>query len=154
MKTEDVKTTEANKGLINKSEKSGLIPSIRKPDEKEGSKTSDNEKSDAKLPVKKTGFNLESTLKVVADLHLRSIHRENLIKRIHDLDAFEITLRSEAEELEQDHFRSCQLTIADDKGRSFTTKTSGLIRLVSSFIREACVEKLAEIESYIVLPQQ
>lgn len=153
MKTTDVKTNEANKGLINKSEKSGLIPSIKKPDEKEASAASEQPKKEALAPLKKSEYNLESTLKVVADLHLRSIHRENLIKRIQDLDAFEITLRSEAEELEQDHFRSCQLTIADDKGRSFTTKTSGLIRLVSSFIREACVEKLAEIESHIVLPQ-
>ncbi|MDA9554645.1 hypothetical protein N9R54_00285 [Pelobium sp.] len=97
--------------------------------------------------------NLESTLKVVADLHQRSIHRERLLKRISELDQFEITLKSESEELESNHFQGCQLMIADDKGRNFTTKTSGLITLVTSFIRQACMEKLAEIEANIVFPK-
>lgn len=150
MKTDHVKTNEAAKGLINTSGKSGLVPSIKKPGRHENNTSTEA----VKIGREESGPDLESTLKVVADLHLRSLHRENLIKRIHDLDAFEITLRSETEELEQDRFRSCQLTIADDKGRSFTTKTSGLIRLVSSFIRQACVEKLSEIESHIVFPQR
>ena len=97
--------------------------------------------------------NLESTLKVVADLHQRSIHRERLLKRITELDQFEITLKSESEELESNHFQGCQLMIADDKGRNFATKTSGLITLVTSFIRQACMEKLADIEAHIIFPK-
>lgn len=102
---------------------------------------------------KELALNLESTLKVVADLHQRSIHRERLLKRITELDQFEITLKSESEELESNHFQGCQLMISDDKGKNFATKTSGLITLVASFIRQACVEKLVEIEAHIVLPK-
>jgi len=97
--------------------------------------------------------NLESTLKVVADLHQRSIHRGRLLNRINELDQFEITLKSENEELESNHFQGCQLMIADDKGRNFATKTSGIITLVTSFIRQACMEKLADIEAHIIFPK-
>ena len=89
----------------------------------------------------------------MADLHQRSIHRERLLKRITELDQFEITLKSESEELESNHFQGCKLMIADDKGRNFATTTSGLITSVASFIRQACIEKLAEIEAHIIFPK-
>jgi len=43
--------------------------------------------------------------------------------------------------------------IADDKGRNFATKTSGIITLVTSFIRQDCMEKLADIEAHIIFPK-
>ncbi|RKD15208.1 hypothetical protein BCY91_06760 [Pelobium manganitolerans] len=102
---------------------------------------------------KKLALNLEATLKLVDDLHRRSIQRDNLLNRIHQLDAFEITLIEEGDELESNHFQGCQLIISDDKGRKFITQTAGLIKLVAEFIHRACLEKLGEIESNIVFPQ-
>lgn len=97
--------------------------------------------------------NLEHTLKVVESLHRRSLQRNNLLIRIQQLDAFEINLMEEGDELENNHFQGCQLIICDDKGRKFITQTSGLIHLVAGFIRSACMEKLAEIEANIIFPK-
>lgn len=98
-------------------------------------------------------LNLEATLKVVQDLHRRSIQRDNLLNRIGQLEAFEISLIEGGDELESNHFQGCKLTITDDKGKQFTTNTAGLIRMVSQFIYDACIEKLQDIESNIVFPR-
>eukprot|EP00388_Colpodella_angusta_P009423 GDKJ01025099.1.p1 GENE.GDKJ01025099.1~~GDKJ01025099.1.p1 ORF type:complete len:169 (-),score=25.87 GDKJ01025099.1:69-575(-) len=98
-------------------------------------------------------LNLEATLKVVDDLHRRSIQRINLLSRINQLEDFEITLIEEGDELETNHFQGCQLIISDDKGRKFVTQTAGLIKLVAEFIHTACLEKLSEIEANIVFPR-
>lgn len=113
----------------------------------------ETEKPNEAEPPKKPALNLEATLKLVDDLHRRSIQRDNLLNRIHQLEAFEITLIEEGDELESNHFQGCQLIICDDKGRKFITQTAGLIKLVAEFIHRACLEKLGEIESNIVLPQ-
>ena len=102
----------------------------------------------------KVGLNLESTLKVVEDLHRKSIQRINLISRIKQLETFEVVLSTENDELEENPYQGCKLIIEDDKGRRFTTTTPGLIRLVSQFIFNACHEKLADIEAHIVLPNK
>jgi hypothetical protein len=102
----------------------------------------------------KVGLNLESTLKVVEDLHRKSIQRINLISRIKQLETFEVILSTENDELEENPYQGCKLIIEDDKGRRFTTTTPGLIRLVSQFIFNACHEKLADIEAHIVLPNK
>lgn len=102
-------------------------------------------------PVK-FALNLESTLKVVDDLHRRSIQRVNLIARIKQLTAFEVALAQENDELEDNPYQGCKLIIKDDKNREFITTTPGLIRLVSQFIFDACSEKLADIEANIVFP--
>ncbi len=107
-------------------------------------------------PVEKIqhpALNLESTLRVVNDLHRRCIQRENLLTRINELEAFEIALIEESDELESNHFQGCKLMIVDDKNRQFITSTSGLIKLVAEFIHNACLTKLGEIESNIVFPR-
>ncbi|MFA6084681.1 hypothetical protein [Mucilaginibacter sp.] len=96
--------------------------------------------------------NLELTLKAVDTLHRWSILRLNLIARIKQLEAFEVALRQENDELEDNPYQGCKLIIKDDKNREFVTTTPGLIRLVSQFIFNACGEKLAEIEANIVFP--
>ena len=117
---------------------------------------SKSEQAAAKPEVKplKVGLNLESTLKVVEDLHRKSIQRINLISRIKQLETFEVILSTENDELEENPYQGCKLIIEDDKGRRFTTTTPGLIRLVSQFIFTACLEKLADIEAHIVLPNK
>ena len=97
-------------------------------------------------------LNLESTLKVVEDLHRRSLQRINLLDRIKQLETFEIAQMEDSDELESNHFQGCQLIISDDKNRKFVTNTAGLIKLVSQFIYDACQEKLTEIEANIVFP--
>ncbi|HXI01156.1 MAG TPA: hypothetical protein VNI52_12890 [Sphingobacteriaceae bacterium] len=105
------------------------------------------------IPPIKPVLNLEATLKVVEDLHRRSIQRDNLLNRINQLDAFEIALIEEGDELESNHFQGCKLMIVDDKNRQFITTTSGLIKLVAEFIHNACLTKLGEIEANIVFPR-
>jgi len=106
----------------------------------------------AEVKPVKFALNLESTLKVVDDLHRRSIQRVNLIARIKQLTAFEVALAQENDELEDNPYQGCKLIIKDDKNREFITTTPGLIRLVSQFIFDACSEKLADIEANIVFP--
>lgn len=72
----------------------------------------------------KPALNLEATLKVVQDLHRRSIQRDNLLTRIGQLEAFEIALIEEGDELENNHFQGCKLIIVDDKSRQFATTTA------------------------------
>ncbi len=154
-----MKVAEKTNGAVqgNSNKLAELKPAIKNPHQNGQSEIPKKieEKTEEKKQEEKKEIvpNLDSTLKVVADLHLRSIHRDRLLKRIGELDQFEITLKSESEELENNYYQGCQIMIADDKGRNFTTKTSGLIKLVSSFIRQACIEKLAEIEAHIVFPK-
>ncbi len=100
----------------------------------------------------KPGLSLDAKLKLVSDLHRRSVQRVNLITRIKQLEAFEVALASENDELEDNPYQGCKIIIRDDKGRDFTTNTPGLIRMVSQFIFTACNEKLAEIEATINFP--
>jgi hypothetical protein len=95
---------------------------------------------------------LEATLKTVDMLHRRSVQRLNLISRLKQIEAFEVALAQESDELEDNPYQGCKLIIEDDKQRRFITSTPGLIRLVSQFIFSACNEKLAEIEAAIVFP--
>lgn len=153
-----MKVAEKTNGAVqgNSNKLAELKPAIKNPNQSAKSATEESKETSEQVENKKEKakpvLNLETTLQLVADLHQRSEHRGMLLKRISELEAFEITLRSESEELESNHFQGCQLVISDDKGRTFATKTSGLITLVSSFIRQACIEKLAEIEANIIIP--
>jgi len=96
--------------------------------------------------------NLEQTLKAVDTLHRKGIQRLALIARIKLLEAFEVKLIEENDELESNPYQGCKLIIEDDKKRQFVTNTPNLIRMVSQFIFDACQDKLAEIEAEIVFP--
>lgn len=118
---------------------------------KEEPKQAADQPQEAAQPAK-PALNLEGTLKAVDTLHRKSIQRVNLISRIKQLEAFEVNLATENDELEANPYLGCKLIIRDDKNREFVTTTPGLIRLVSQFIFDACHEKLAEIEAAIVFP--
>ncbi|HWZ15439.1 MAG TPA: hypothetical protein VNW95_09395 [Mucilaginibacter sp.] len=96
--------------------------------------------------------NLEQTLKAVDTLHRKGIQRLALIARMKLLEAFEVKLIEENDELESNPYQGCKLIIEDDKKRQFVTNTPNLIRMVSQFIFDACQDKLAEIEAEIVFP--
>lgn len=96
--------------------------------------------------------NLEQTLKEVGNLNRLAIQRLALIARIKTLEDFEVKLIEENDQLENNPYQGCKLTIKDDKGREFTTNTPNLIRMVTQFIFDACHEKLADIEAHIIFP--
>ena len=113
--------------------------------------------SEVKPPVAETQpvkaeLTLEAKLKAVNDLHRKSVQRLNLLSRMKQLEAFEVALLQEKDELEDNPFQGCKLIIKDDRNREFVTTTPGLIRIVSQFIFESCDKKLAEIESAINFP--
>lgn len=110
------------------------------------------EESKAEIKYIKPAMNLEQTLKSVDGLHRLSIQRLALIARIKTLEAFEVKLIEENDQLENNPYLGCKLTIKDDKGREFTTNTPNLIRMVTQFIFDACHEKLTDIEAHIVFP--
>jgi len=110
------------------------------------------EEPKAEIKYLKPTPNLEQTLKTVDALHRWSILRLNLLARMKQIEAFEVALLQESDELNDNPFQGCKLIIKDDKNREFITTTPGLIRLVAQFIFNACGEKLAEIEANIVFP--
>lgn len=98
-------------------------------------------------------LSLDAKLKAVGDLHRKSIQRLALIGRIKTLEAFEVKLVEEQDELESNPYQGCKLIIKDDKNREFVTNTPNLIRMVTQYIFNACNAKLEEIESTINFPQ-
>jgi len=109
-------------------------------------------KPPAEVQPNKNELTLDAKLRLVSDLHRRSVQRLNLISRMRQLEAFEIALLQENDELEDNPYQGCKLIIRDDKNRDFVTTTPGLIRMVSQYIFIACNEKLTEIESTIIFP--
>ncbi|WP_129715529.1 hypothetical protein [Pedobacter sp. SYP-B3415] len=108
--------------------------------------------STAKPELQRPLLNLESTLKLVEELHRRKIQRDRLLETIETLEAFEIAQQEDAEETDANHFQSCVLTIEDDNRRKFTTKNPVIIQAVAQFVNKMCVDRLAEIEAGITIP--
>lgn len=98
-------------------------------------------------------LSLDAKLKAVDDLHRKSLQRLALIGRIKTLEAFEVKLIEEQDELESNPYQGCKLIIKDDKNREFVTNTPNLIRMVTQYIFDACNTKLEEIEATINFPQ-
>lgn len=104
------------------------------------------------MAVQKPALNLESTLKLVEELHRRKIQRDKLIGTIDTLEEFEVAQKNDAEETDSNHFQGCELTIEDDQRREFSTKNPVIIKKVAEYIHALCVDRLAEIEGEIFLP--
>ena len=104
-------------------------------------------------PDVKPVLSLDAKLKAVDDLHRKSLQRLALIGRIKTLEAFEVKLIEEQDELESNPYQGCKLIIKDDKNREFVTNTPNLIRMVTQYIFDACNTKLEEIEATINFPQ-
>ncbi|WP_295715784.1 hypothetical protein [Mucilaginibacter sp.] len=97
-------------------------------------------------------LNLEGTLKLVEELHRRKVQRDKLLDTIQNLEAFEINQKDEAEENGVPNYSRCELTIEDDKGKSFATKNPVIIFHVAQYVNALCVDKLAQIEAGIIIP--
>jgi len=125
--------------------------------------TVDNQHANAEQPAAevkaepaveaKPVLSLDAKLKAVDDLHRKSLQRLALIGRIKTLEAFEVKLIEEQDELESNPYQGCKLIIKDDKNREFVTNTPNLIRMVTQYIFDACNAKLDEIEATINFPQ-
>jgi len=107
---------------------------------------------EVKEAPQKIVLNLESTLKLVEELHRRKIQRDRLLDTIDTLEAFEVAQVDDADETEANHFQGCVLTIEDDNRRKFTTKNPVIIQAVAQFVNNMCVNRLAEIEAGITIP--
>ncbi|RKR79974.1 hypothetical protein BDD43_0060 [Mucilaginibacter gracilis] len=102
--------------------------------------------------VVKPVLNLEGTLKLVEELHRRKVQRDKLLETITNLEAFEVAQDEETELSGTTKFSRCELTIEDDKGRTFTTKNPVIIFHVAQYVNALCVDKLAQIEAGITIP--
>ena len=101
----------------------------------------------------KPALNLESTLKLVEEMHRKIKQRTKLQDTIDNLESFEVELRDEADTTDTNYYTGCKLIIEDDKRNSFETKNPTIIWAVAQMVNSMCVDKLAEIEAGIVLPQ-
>ncbi|GGC33533.1 hypothetical protein GCM10011386_27060 [Parapedobacter defluvii] len=106
----------------------------------------------AKPEAEKFALNLESTLKLVEELHRRKRQRDRLIETIENLEAFEIEQVEEADETDGNYYQGCKLAIVDDNRNEFATKNPVIIQAVATFVRDMCTNRLTEIEAGIVIP--
>jgi hypothetical protein len=107
-------------------------------------------KSDVSNPI--AGLNLESTLKLVEELHRRMVQRGRLVHTIDNLDKFEIEQKEDAEDSLSNYYQGCELEITDDKRNKFSTKNPVIIKAVALYVRQLCTNRLAEIEAEITIP--
>lgn len=110
------------------------------------------DKTEPKLFDGKPALNLESTLKLVEELHRRMVQRGRLVHTIDNLDKFEIEQKEDAEDTTLSYYQGCELEITDDKRNKFSTKNPVIIKAVALFVRDLCTKRLAEIEAEITLP--
>ncbi|WPV02161.1 hypothetical protein SNE26_10275 [Mucilaginibacter sp. cycad4] len=109
-------------------------------------------KAEIKAAIKPM-LNLESTLKLVEEMHRKSKQRTKLQETIKNLEGFEVELRDEADTTDTNYYTGCVLVIEDDKRNKFETKNPTIIWAVAQMVNSMCIDKLAEIEASIVLPQ-
>jgi hypothetical protein len=109
--------------------------------------------AEGKPEPKKIVLNLEGTLKFIEEMHRKAKQRTKLQDTIKNLDDFEVELRDEADTADTNYYNGCVLTIEDDNRRKFETKNPTIIWTVAQLVNNMCVEKLAEIEAGIVIPQ-
>jgi len=109
-------------------------------------------KAEVKAVIKPV-LNLEGTLKWIEEMHRKSNQRNKLQDTIKNLESFEVELRDEADTTDTNYYTGCVLTIEDDKRNKFETKNPTIIWAVAQMVNSMCVDKLAEIEASIVLPQ-
>jgi len=109
--------------------------------------------AEVKDEPKKVVLNLEGTLKFIEEMHRKAKQRTKLQDTIKNLDDFEIELRDEADTTDTNYYNGCTLTIEDDNRRKFETKNPTIIWTVAQLVNNMCVDKLAEIEAGIVIPQ-
>lgn len=100
---------------------------------------------------KKRGLNLDETMKLVEELHLKKRYRDRLDASIELLEDFELTQKDEDLD-ERNYYNGCKISIKDDNGHEFTTKNPTIIGDIIKTLMVKFTEKRTEIEASIVLP--
>ena len=96
---------------------------------------------------------LADTVKLVEQLGKKIAQKNKLQNTIDNLDSFTIAQNDEKDDMASDsRFQRCELVISDDDGNEFVTKNPFIIAYVAHEVRQLCVDKLAEVETSIVLP--
>ncbi|OKS86114.1 hypothetical protein [Mucilaginibacter polytrichastri] len=153
-----VSNAEPVKEVVKKdAEKKPATTAVQAPPQPEPAKA-ETAKADVKAePVKeepkKFVLNLEGTLKFIEEMHRKAKQRGKLQETIKNLDDFEVELRDEADSADTNYYTGCTLTLTDDRNRKFETKNPTIIWTVAQLVNNMCVDKLAEIEAGIVIPQ-
>ncbi|WP_130857946.1 hypothetical protein [Olivibacter jilunii] len=93
---------------------------------------------------------LERHIELGDKLNRKIRHRDNLTAIITTLKEFEVSLKDNEEETENNHFQGCLLTIQDDKGKTFTTKNPTLIKEVAEDVKTFCTDKLRDVDLDII----
>lgn len=101
--------------------------------------------------IKKPALNLDETLKLVEDLHMKKRHRDRLEFSIDQLEGFEVAQKTEDLD-DKSYYNGCIITIKDDNRNEWSTKNPAIIEQVVGFLKAKFLEKLGEIEAQIVLP--
>jgi hypothetical protein len=154
---------EAKKDEPKKAETPAPVPATEQPKEivqaenspkivAEQPKAEEPKKVAEEVKPAKPVLNLEGTLKLVEELHRRKVQRDKLLETIQNLEAFEVDQKDEAEESGATNYSRCELTIEDDKGKSFSTKNPVIIFHVTQYVNALCIDKLAQIEAGIIIP--
>lgn len=123
-----------------------------KPEPQEQPQAEPSKKELKEQLLAKRVFNLDTTVKMVADLSKKIAQRDRLKNTIANLDTFAIQANEDGDVTESNKFHRCELTITDDEGNEFVTKNAYIIDHVAQYVNSLCVEKLAEIEAEIVIP--
>lgn len=145
----EVSKTEAVKDVLKKEAEK---PQVQTPQQPEPAKA-ETKTEPAKEEPKKFVLNLEGTLKFIEEMHRKAKQRAKLQDTIKNLDDFEVELRDEADTTDTNYYNGCVLTIEDDNRRKFETNNPTIIWTVAQLVNNMCVDKLAEIEATLVLPQ-
>jgi hypothetical protein len=134
-----------------KAGESGFV-NVNKLEEQKGDATAKPE-AKAQAAEHKPALNLEQTLKLVAELAKKTALRDKYSGYIDDLSAFVIAQNDE-DDMAKDaaNFKSCELVIRDGQGHDFRTTSAMVIAGTVSFMSGRFTERLAEVESEIVLP--
>jgi len=97
---------------------------------------------------------LDDTVKLVEQLGKKIAQKNKLSTTIGNLDSFIVTQNDDKDDVAGDSkFMRCELAITDDGGEEFVTKNPFIIAKVVEMVKSLCIEKLAEVEASIVIPQ-
>lgn len=99
----------------------------------------------------KPALNLEATIKIVEELHMKKRHRDRLEHSIDELDKFVIKRQSEDLD-DKSYYQGCMIKVSDDDRNEWSTKNPTVITEVVNFLKAKFQEKLSEIEAQIILP--
>lgn len=109
------------------------------------------EETTAQVIESKRGLNLEQTLKLVEDLHLKKRQRDRLENSISQLNSFVVSKKQEDLD-DKSYYQGCEITLKDDDRNEWKTKNPVIIRDVIEYLNIRFTEKLTDLEASIVLP--